>query len=61
MPKIGDPGVRLPARPLSPFWQTADGESVRLYHGHVTDVLARLPERSVHCVVTSPPYWGLRD
>lgn len=20
-----------------------------------------LPDRSVHCVVTSPPYWGLRD
>lgn len=28
------------------------------------DVLARLadiPDESVHCVVTSPPYWGLRD
>ena len=23
--------------------------------------LARLPDRCVHCVVTSPPYWGLRD
>lgn len=20
-----------------------------------------LPDESVHCVVTSPPYWGLRD
>ena len=20
-----------------------------------------LPDASVHCVVTSPPYWGLRD
>lgn len=30
----------------------------------VGDVLARvadLPDNSVHCVVTSPPYWGLRD
>ncbi len=42
------------------FWSTTDGETVRLYHGNVTDVLARLPERSVQCVVTSPPYWGLR-
>lgn len=28
------------------------------------DVIARLrdlPDESVHCVVTSPPYWGLRD
>jgi DNA modification methylase len=24
-------------------------------------VLAALPAASVHCVVTSPPYWGLRD
>jgi DNA modification methylase len=28
--------------------------------GHVIDVLRSLPEKSVQCVVTSPPYWGLR-
>jgi len=28
--------------------------------GHVLDVLARWPAASVHCVVTSPPYWALR-
>jgi len=28
--------------------------------GHVLDVLATWPAASVHCVVTSPPYWGLR-
>ena len=30
---------------------------------HVGDALERLrdiPDQSVHCVVTSPPYWGLR-
>jgi DNA modification methylase len=32
-----------------------------LHHGHVLAVLAGLPAASVHCVVTSPPYWGLRD
>lgn len=32
-----------------------------LYVGHVLDVLPRLPMASVQCVVTSPPYWGLRD
>lgn len=31
-----------------------------LYQGHVLDVLAGLPEASVQCCVTSPPYWGLR-
>jgi len=27
----------------------------------VCDGLARLADESVHCCVTSPPYWGLRD
>src|SRR6516162_4333229 len=25
------------------------------------EALCKLPDESVHCVVTSPPYWGLRD
>ena len=29
--------------------------------GDVRAQLATLPDESVHCVVTSPPYWGLRD
>lgn len=28
--------------------------------GHVLDVLRAIPDESVHCVVTSPPYFGLR-
>lgn len=28
--------------------------------GDVRAELAKLKKRSVHCVVTSPPYWGLR-
>ena len=32
-----------------------------LLEGDVSDVLPRLPDESVQCVVTSPPYWGLRD
>jgi len=32
-----------------------------LIEGDVRDVLPRLPDESVQCVVTSPPYWGLRD
>ena len=35
--------------------------TVRILVGHVLDRLADLPDESVHCVVTSPPYWGLRD
>ena len=33
----------------------------RITQGDVTDRLRELPDESVHCVVTSPPYWGLRD
>lgn len=29
--------------------------------GDVLEQLRKLPTESVHCVVTSPPYWGLRD
>ena len=29
--------------------------------GDVLDRLREIPSESVHCVVTSPPYWGLRD
>lgn len=36
-------------------------EAVQLHCGDVLDVLRTLPAESVHCVVTSPPYWGLRD
>lgn len=34
--------------------------SVRILTGDVRAVLPSLPDESVHCVVTSPPYWGLR-
>jgi DNA modification methylase len=40
---------------------TVSDPDFTLYVGDVTDVLATLPDESVHCVVTSPPYWGLRD
>jgi DNA modification methylase len=35
--------------------------SVTIHRGHVLDVLREMPDASVDCVVTSPPYWGLRD
>jgi DNA modification methylase len=34
---------------------------VTLHLGHVLDVLPTLEPESVNCVVTSPPYYGLRD
>ena len=44
--------------PATPFVQDAD---FTLYRGGALEVLAELPGDSVHCVVTSPPYWALRD
>lgn len=35
--------------------------SVRILTGDVRDRLRDLPADSVDCVITSPPYWGLRD
>lgn len=43
---------------MTPYYQDA---YTTLYHGDCRTVLAALPADSVHCVVTSPPYWGLRD
>lgn len=35
--------------------------TVQILQGDCRDVLKTLPAESVHCCVTSPPYWGLRD
>lgn len=42
--------TRMPSLPLD-----------RILHADVLDGLRSLSDESVHCVVTSPPYWGLRD
>lgn len=33
----------------------------KITQGDSLDLLKELPDESVHCVVTSPPYWGLRS
>jgi len=35
--------------------------SINLHVGDCLDVLKTMPDKSVHCCVTSPPYYGLRD
>lgn len=32
-----------------------------ILQGDVIERLKGLPEQSINCCVTSPPYWGLRD
>ena len=41
---------------MAPSW---DNGVVRLYHADARRI--PLADESVHCVVTSPPYWNLRD
>jgi DNA modification methylase len=36
-------------------------DPLRIINGDCIEVLKTLPAESVHCCVTSPPYWGLRD
>lgn len=38
-----------------------DGRTFRIICGDAMETLRTLPAESVHCCVTSPPYWGLRD
>ena len=38
-----------------------EDRNIKLFHGNSLNVLRELPERSVQCVVTSPPYFGLRQ
>jgi len=51
------PVEEYPAR-VSPYY---DHAGITIYHGDCREILPLLPAESVNCVVTSPPYWGLRD
>ena len=43
---------------MKPYYQS---DSVCVYNADVLDALRAMPSESVHCVITSPPYHGLRD
>jgi DNA modification methylase len=43
---------------MKPYYED---DSVTLWHGDSLAVLRELPDASVDCCVTSPPYFGLRD
>lgn len=49
-------GVTVPD--LVPYVQDVD---LSLYVGDALTVLSELPSESVHCALTSPPFYGLRD
>jgi DNA modification methylase len=43
---------------IKPYWSLP---GVKLYLGDAQECLRRMPARSVHCCVTSPPYWKQVD
>jgi DNA modification methylase len=43
---------------MRPYYQD---DQVTLWHGKSLEVARTLPDGSVDCIVTSPPYYGLRD
>lgn len=43
---------------MKPYYED---DAVTLWHGDSLEVLRELPDQSVDCCVTSPPYFGLRD
>jgi len=43
---------------MKPYYED---DHVTIYHGDALGTLRAMPDASVHCCVTSPPYWGLRD
>jgi len=36
-------------------------QKLKIVQGHIIPALSTLPTDYVDCIVTSPPYWGLRD
>lgn len=43
---------------IEPYFKTDLGE---LYHGDCLETIRGIPDESIDCVITSPPYWQLRD
>lgn len=43
------------------YIQPSDSYPVTITHGDVRKILKDIPTESVQCVITSPPYWGVRD
>jgi len=41
-----------------PYYDSGEGQ---IFHGDSLEVLKTMPDESVQCCITSPPYWGLRD
>jgi DNA modification methylase len=45
-------------REVTPYYEQGD---LTIYNADCLEALRQMPDESVNCCVTSPPYWGLRD
>jgi DNA modification methylase len=45
---------------MEPYYNISDIRN-KILQGDVIDQLKLIPDESIHCVITSPPYWGLRQ
>lgn len=43
---------------MTPYYEQGD---LTIYNADCLEALRQMPDESVNCCVTSPPYWGLRD
>jgi site-specific DNA-methyltransferase (cytosine-N4-specific) len=63
----GSKGLRVAGKPGGSQLSVTESPDTNLlnnsviFEGDALTVLRRLPSQSVQCIVTSPPYWGLRD
>ena len=37
------------------------GKNIHIMIGNCIESMEKIPNNSIHCCITSPPYWGLRD
>lgn len=46
---------------LTDFKEPTKDSPLLVLHGDTRDIIKQLPENIFKCVITSPPYWGVRD
>lgn len=55
------PKRKVPKRKLKPFRRKRIKPSWNMLPGNCLERMGDIPDGSVHTVITSPPYWGMRD
>lgn len=55
-------GRKKVGRPHHDTWSASlNNQSVKVLTGDTREIIKNLPDEMFRCVVTSPPYWGVRD